>query len=93
MSDSPLPNLPGAPPCAAPGYARWEHGQRQRYYEFRRLQDLWGAWSTVTSWGQIGTSLGRQVSSALADAEAVDLAFGGIARRRAADGYRLVASV
>ncbi|WP_156473255.1 WGR domain-containing protein [Pseudorhodoferax sp. Leaf265] len=91
MSDSPLPNPPGAP-CAAPGYARWEHGERQRYYEFRRLQDLWGAWSTVTTWGRIGTSLGRQVSSALANADAVDLAFSGIARRRVADGYLLVAS-
>ena len=92
MRDSSFPDPSGAA-CATPGYARWEHGERQRYYEFRRLQDLWGAWSTVTSWGQIGTSLGRQVSSALASADAVDQAFSGIARRRAADGYRLVASV
>jgi hypothetical protein len=91
MSDA-LFSDPSSTACAAPGYARWEHGERQRYYEFRRLQDLWGAWSTVTSWGQIGTSLGRQVSSAMASTDAVDTVFSGIARRRTADGYRLVAS-
>ena len=68
MNDLPVPSAPGAA-CASPGYARWEHGERQRYYEFRCLQDLWGAWTTITCWGQIGTSLGRQVSKRIARAD------------------------
>ncbi|KQP15171.1 hypothetical protein ASF43_14200 [Pseudorhodoferax sp. Leaf267] len=81
-----------SPPPDCPDYARWEHGERQRYYEFRRLPDLWGACATLTCWGTIGTSLGRQVHNALASTDAAAMVFEGIARRRTADGYRLVVS-
>lgn len=90
MSDAPA-QVAADPSPACLAYARWEHGERQRYYEFRQLQDLWGACTTLTCWGTIGSSLGRQVHNALASADAAAQAFEGIAKRRAADGYRLVA--
>lgn len=66
---------------------RWERLERERYYEARLTQNLWGEWSVIRVWGRKNSRLGSTQETPVTDyAEGVAL-MQSIASRRRQRGY------
>ena len=73
--------------------SRWEHDEKQRYYEVVVAQDLWAEWTVMRVWGGIGSARGRVVREHVADRDSAARIMGRVAKRRHQRGYRLVLTV
>lgn len=72
---------------------RWERVTAKgyvRYYEVRKLRDLLGDWTLVTSWGRRGAALGGVSITLLASEAEAEGLVRAIAARREARGYSAV---
>ena len=61
---------------------RWIHPEQLRYYQADLVQDLFGEWTLVCSWGGLGTALGGFNSTGVASHE------DGLRRLEALDSLR-----
>jgi len=70
-----------------PALQRWENPTAGRYYEARCLQNLFGGWTVLCTWGAIGSARGGDQSLTHADLVACHQAIGLIDKRRRQRGY------
>lgn len=71
-------------------YQRWEHPDKNRYYEVRLRQDLFGSWVITKIWGGCGTSLGRLTNKPFNNYEEAVTVMLELIKRRKYKKYALV---
>ncbi len=66
---------------------RWEHVQKQRYYQVVLAKDLFGEWIVTRVWGGISKATGRITHLACPSYEEATKLVDKIAKNRLARGY------
>lgn len=66
---------------------RWENALTHRYYEIRVMQDLFGHWEVLRTWGRIGAALGTSMREQVNDEVAIGQAVDAVIKKRAQRGY------
>ena len=65
---------------------RWEHVDKQRYYELQVVQDLFGTMLVQCRWGRIGSRLGGG-QQLVVNGETLPVTLSALTRRRQQRGY------
>jgi hypothetical protein len=66
---------------------RWIQPEKARYYQAELVQDLFGEWTLVCSWGGLGTALGGLSSTGVASLEDGLLKLEAVDKLRRQHGY------
>jgi hypothetical protein len=66
---------------------RWIQTEKARYYQADLVQDLFGEWTLVCSWGGLGTALGGFSSTGVASLENGLLKLEAVGKLRRQHGY------
>lgn len=66
---------------------RWENALTHRYYEIRVMQDLFGRWEVLRTWGRIGAALGTTMREQVSDEAAIGQAVEAVTKKRVQRGY------
>lgn len=69
---------------------RWIQTEKARYYQAQLVEDLFGDWTLVSSWGSLDTRQGGVRKTGVPSYEAGIDRIRAIDRRRRLHGYRLV---